>query len=325
MQSRPGLTLIELVVVVMIIGLVLALLVPAVQSSRESARRTICLNDLRGIDAAVLQHATDGHALPSLYNGSFLPRPRTAIDEFHFHSWRSAILPLIEQASVFAALNFALPATTPANQTGLNVAIGVFVCPSTSNTNPMVPDVKEWNDGAFPVTSVGTAARSDYEAVGGVQVSPQTNSSADLSIVRFGAWGEPTYNVATGQALRYREARLADVTDGLSHTLLIAERSGRPDLYRRGEPAYPYPYPDPMHSSDHHQAAWGISTHFWWIVHHDQQPVNQTNSTGTFSFHPGGANVALGDGSVRFLTESTAPAILKALATRAGSELFDLD
>lgn len=325
-RRRPGLTLIELVVVVMIIGLLLALLVPAVQSSREAARRTVCRNNLRGIDAAVLQFEGGEHALPSLYNGSFLPMPRSATDEFHFHSWRTPTLPLIEQSSVYASLNLALPATTPANQTGVNVAIGVFLCPSTRNADPTFPDVLEWNDGVFPpVRSVGTAARADYEAVGGVRVSPQTKSSLDLSILRFGAWGEPRYDVATGQALGYRKARLADVTDGLSQTLLIAERAGRPDLYRRGDPVYPYPYTDPMHASDHHQAAWAISTHFLWLVAWREQTVNETNSTGIFSFHPGGANVALGDGSVRFLTDSTAPAILKALATRAGSEVVDFD
>jgi prepilin-type N-terminal cleavage/methylation domain-containing protein/prepilin-type processing-associated H-X9-DG protein len=324
-RRRPGLTLIELVVVVMIIGLLLALLVPAVQSSREAARKTICLNNLREIDAAVLHHATVEQVLPSLYNGSFLPQPRHGVDEFHFHSWRSAILPLIEQSSVSASLNFALPATTPSNQTGLNVSIAVFLCPSTNNTNTTVPDILEWNDGKFPVKPVGTAARSDYEIVGGVRVLPQTKSSIDLSNIRIGAWGEPTYDVATGLALRYRKARLADVTDGLSHTLLIAERAGRPDLYRKGEPADPFPYKDPKQAPDYHQAAWGISTHFLWLVYGYDQPVNFTNSTGIFSFHPGGANIALGDGSVRFLTDSTAPAILKALATRSGSEVVDLD
>jgi prepilin-type N-terminal cleavage/methylation domain-containing protein/prepilin-type processing-associated H-X9-DG protein len=322
-RRRPGFTLIEAIVVLAIIGLLLALLVPAIQSSREAARRAICLNNLREIDAAVIHHATTSQTLPSLYNGTFLPQPRHGVDEFHFHSWRTAILPMIEQSSTFAALNFALPASTPANQTGLNVAIGVFLCPSTSNYNPKVLDVLEWNDGQFPMKSIGTAARSDYEAVGGVQVVPQIKSSSDLSVVRFGPWGEPTYDVANGAALRYRKARLADVTDGLSHTLLIAERAGRPDLYIRGEPVYPYPYTNPNRSTDHHQAAWGLSTHFWWLVCHADQSVNQTNSTGIFSFHPGGANIAFGDGSVRFLTDTTAPAILKALATRSGSEVVD--
>jgi prepilin-type N-terminal cleavage/methylation domain-containing protein len=324
-RRRPGLTLIEFLIVVSIIGLLLALLVPAVQSSREAARRTMCANQLRQIDEAVLRHATVGGMLPSLYNGSFLPRPRAAVDEFHFHSWRSAILPLIEQSATYSSLNLELPSTTPPNQTGLNVQVAAFLCPSTSNDNVNVPDILEWNDGKIPAKPVGTAARSDYEAVGGVSVPMRLGTDPDLTpVTQYGAWGEPTYDLATGAALRYRKARLADVVDGMSHTLLIAERAGRPDFYRKGEPADPYPYSGPTKGPDYHQAAWGISTHFAWLVYPEWQPVNYTNSTGSFSFHPG-ANVALGDGSVRFLTESTAPAILKALATRAGAEVVGLD
>src|SRR5439155_1757408 len=134
-------------------------------------------------------------------------------------------------------------------------------------------------------------------------------TSADLSIIQFGAWGEPTYDTATGASVRYRTARLSDVTDGLSNTILVGERAGRPDLYERGKPVDPYPYRNPGLGMDHHQAAWGVSTHFLWTVFPKDRPVNETNVTGIFAFHPGGANVLLADGSVRFLKDSTAPVV----------------
>ena len=140
------------------------------------------------------------------------------------------------------------------NQRTLNISLTVFLCPSTSNYNPTVPGILEWNDGKLPVKVVGTAARSDYELVGGVHVLPQNpTTSLDLRGVRFGVWGEPTYNTGTGASLRYRKARLADVTDGLTNTLLIGERAGRPDYYRRGEQPDPYPYRDPV---AHGQGRW---------------------------------------------------------------------
>ncbi|WP_165235655.1 DUF1559 domain-containing protein [Aquisphaera insulae] len=318
---RTGFTLVETLVTLVIIGLLLAILAPAVQSARESARRTACQNNLRQVTAAVLQHESTFRALPSLYNGTFLPQPRSGIDEFHFHSWRTAILAHLEQRPVFASLNLALPATTPANQTGLNATVGTFLCPSTSTPNMNVPAILEWNDGKFPTRSIGTAARSDYEIVGGVRIKHQTGSSSDLSIVRFGAWGEPTYNLATGASIRYRVARLADITDGLSHSVLIAERGGRPDMYRKGMPPEIYPYSTPTAGMDHHQAAWAVSTHFWWTVASKDQPINQTNATGIFSFHPGGANAAFGDGSVRFLKTTTRADVLNAIGTRAGGEV----
>ncbi len=321
MPQRQGLTLVETLVVLAVIALLMCLLIPAVQSIRESSRRTACQNNLHQIDAAVLLHESASGALPQLYNGTFLPQPRSAFDEFHFHSWRTVILPRIEQSSVFDSLNLALPATVPANQTGLNASFSVFLCPSTASANRVVPDVAKWNNGLAAIGSVGTAARSDYEAIGGVAVSPQTGPSSDLSNVRFGAWGEPTYDVATGASLRYRTAHLADVTDGLSNTLLVGERAGRPDFYRQGVSPDPYPYRDPNHAGAHDQAAWAVSTHFWWLVYQGNQGVNETNVTGLYSFHPGGANAAFLDGSVRFLKDTTSPAVLRAFGTRSGGEV----
>lgn len=318
-RDRSGLSLIEILVVIAIIGLLVGLLIPAIQSSRESARRVVCQDRLRQVGLAVIAHESARGTLPRLYNGAFLPQPRTAIDEFHFHSWRTAILPGVEQQATFAALNFDMPATVASNQTAVNVGIEVFVCPSARNPTRIVPEIGAWNDGDFPVAWVGTAARSDHEAVVGVQVARQTNISTDLSIIRFGAWGEATYDTSNGAALRYRVARLSDLRDGLSNTILIGERAGRPDEYRRGEPVTPYR--DPTTGMDHHQAAWAISTHIWWTVLGLDQGVNETNRTGIFSFHPGGAHVALADGSVRFLKDTTNPTVLKALATRAGSEV----
>ena len=320
-HDRLGLTLIEILVVVSMAGLLMALLLPAVQSSRESARRATCQNNLRQIGLALHSHEAAHQFLPSLYNGKFLPRPRTPIDEFHFHSWRTAILPQLEQSNLFAQLNINVPATVAANQTAINVRISTFVCPSSNNPHQTVPDIFAWNDGAIPVAKIGTAARSDYEATGGVQVARQTGLSTDISIHEFGGWGEPTYDLSNGSSVRYRKARLSDITDGLSSTILVGERAGRPDFYRRGEPVEPY-YPG--RGMDHHQAAWAISTHFLWTIFWHETSVNENNG-GIFSFHPGGANVALADGSVRFLKETTAPAILKGLVTRSGSEVANPD
>jgi prepilin-type processing-associated H-X9-DG protein len=268
-------------------------------------------------------HESASRALPSLYNGSFLPQPRSPVDEFNFHSWRTVILPELEQSSLFDSLNIALPTTTMENQTALNISLTVFLCPSTSNYNPTVPGILEWNDGKLPVKVIGTAARSDHELVGGVYVLPQNRtSSLDLRGVRFGAWGEPTYNPVTWASLRYRKARLADVTDGLTNTLLIGERAGRPDYYRRGEQPDPYPYRDPAaHGQGDGQAAWATSTHFLWTLYDSNQSINYMNATGIYSFHPGGANAAFADGSVRFLKETTSPAVLTAIGTRAGAEV----
>jgi prepilin-type N-terminal cleavage/methylation domain-containing protein len=312
---KRGFTLVELLVVIVIVGVLLALLLPAVQSARESARRTTCQNNLRQLGLAVLSYETVNRSLPSLYNGTFLPQPRNAIDEFHFHSWRSAILPELEQASISKLLDLSLPATDPENQPAINSEIHLFHCPSTSNTNSIVPEVLAFGKGSFSKTNVGTAARSDYEAVAGVQVSPQISTSADLSVIDFGAWGEPTYDLASGNSLRYREARLRDISDGLSHTFLIGERGGRPDIWERRKEEVPFNLSS-NNQPDHHQAAWGISTHIWWLIVGQRQRINDANARGIYGFHPGGANVGRSDGSVHFQSESTDISIQHAFATR---------
>ncbi len=186
----------------------------------------------------------------------------------------------------------------------------------------MVPDILAFDDNGPPTQNVGTAARSDYEVVGGVSYVP--SGTADLHKVRFAAWGEPTYRPGTGIAIAYRTARLRDIIGGLSKTILFAERAGRPDWYRRGMPVEPYPYSNPEEGMDNHQAAWGISTHFWWLVFWHEQTVNENNVSGIYSFHSSGANVALADGSVRFLSDGTETSTLNALVTRSAGDIVTL-
>ena len=102
-RSRHGMTLVELLVVIAIIAVLIALLLPAVQSARDASRRTVCQNNIRQIITAIQNFESRQRRLPSLYNGDFLPQPRIPLDEFHFHSWRSAILPELEQTPIFEA------------------------------------------------------------------------------------------------------------------------------------------------------------------------------------------------------------------------------
>ena len=324
---RRGFTLVEAFVVIVIVGLLLAITITAVQRVRESARRTTCQNNLRQIALAIQSHESSNGILPPLYFGTSLKQHRNTNDEFHFHSWQTAILPQLEEDSLYQQIDLSLPSTAPANQPSLNVAIPTFTCPSTPSQNAKVRDIFASNDGAIAVSKVGTAARSDFEAVAGVYFppSPTMANSADLRGIRFGVWGEPQYDSKTRKITRVRTARFRDVSDGLSKSIMVGERAGRPDLYRRQKLVNPYPYSNSDDVMDHHQAAWGISTNIWWLVFGYDQSINQTNSNGLFSFHISGANIALADSSVRFLSEQTDVKTLQALATRSGGDEVRLD
>lgn len=319
LAKRRGLTLIETVVSIAMVGIIAAILIPAVQSVREFARRTQCQNNLRQMALAVHSHEAAHRVLPNLYYGNFLPEPRFARDEFHFHSWQTAILPQLGQGALHDRINLNLPATDVTNQANLNTPLADFVCPSTSNPTTLVPDVFDINNGAVPTRRVGTAARSDYEAVAGVNYKPQTTGSGDLSGVRFGPWGKTRYD-ANRNPVSYRSGQFSSVSDGLSNTILIGERAGRPDLYRRGKPVDQYPYSDPNTGMDVHQAAWGISTHIWWLVSNHDQAINDTNAKGIYSFHGSGANVGIADGSVRFLSDTMSQETLNALITQSAGD-----
>jgi len=322
-----GLTLIEILVVIFILGLLLAILFPVVNRIRESSRRTTCQNNLRQIAIAVQSYESSKRMLPPLWFGTSLKHPRHTWDEFHFHSWQTAILPQLEEEALYQQLDLSTWATSHANQLGINVRVPTFTCPSTPNQNAKVLDIMKFNDGAAPTKIVGTAARSDFEAVAGVYSPPKfpTKTSADLRGIRFGVWGDPQYDVKTGKITRVRTARFRDVSDGLSKSIMVGERAGRPDLHKRGKLVNLYPYSNPDDAMDHAQAAWGISTNIWWLVFGYNQSINQTNRNGLFSFHTSGANIALADGSVRFLSEQTDLKTLQALATRSGGDEARLD
>jgi type II secretory pathway pseudopilin PulG len=320
MNSRLGVTLIEVIVVVSIIAALLLLLLPAVQSVRENARRTQCQNNIRQQALAVQNYESARRRLPSLYNGTFLPQPKTALDEFYFHSWRTPILPRLGESAILNMLDQTLPATDPANQGAINIDIATFMCPSTANYSHNVSQIGRYNGSDnFATDFSGTAARSDYEAVVGVE-GPTPVSSGRLPNVRFGSWGEPEYQTDNWHVRKVRVARFVDISDGLSKTLLIAERAGRPDVFERNKPSGPYPFPDVKSAPDPHQAAWAISTYIEWIIFSKKPLVNETNRSDIYGFHLSGASAAFADGSVQFLSDSTDSAVLAAMATRASGD-----
>lgn len=315
-HPRIGVTLIEMLVVLAIVVILVAVLLPAVQSVRTTARQVACQNNLRQMALAVHAHEAAHMALPKLYAGTFLQQPRTVMDEFHFHSWRTVILPRLEQMALFNQIDLSLPATIATNQPNLNTSVSLFICPSTNIQNDIVPDIYEFNNGALRVNKTGTAARSDYEAIAGVIYD---ENQVNYRGVRLGPWGAVQY-AGNLEPMSYAPGRFARVSDGLSNTILIGERAGVPDWYRRGKAVEPYPYQNVDNGIDHHQAAWGISTHIHWLFSRRDQAINDTNERGIYSFHQGGANVGLADGSVRFLSEMMDQETLNALVTSSAGD-----
>ncbi|MBX6312236.1 MAG: DUF1559 domain-containing protein [Isosphaeraceae bacterium] len=309
-RSRRGFTLIELLVVIAIIGVLIALLLPAVQAAREAARRAQCINNLKQIGIGLHNYHDVRGSLP----GAYLVYPTT---EF---SALSMILPHLEQAPVYNSINFSLPYGDPTNSTALMTNLSGFLCPSDFR-NPMP----------------ARGAATNYMADMGSWIVWQAATGPNAGLP--GPNGTFFGNSAT---------RFADITDGLSNTGVFSERvladgsnaivSPIADVFF--SPAAPTTLDDAIRQCQAVDitnlsnqfplfmgAPWINGQHIFLHV----TPPN-TRSCGFFVYlravmppssrHPGGVNLLLGDGSVRFIKDSINLATWRALGTIQGGEVI---
>jgi prepilin-type N-terminal cleavage/methylation domain-containing protein/prepilin-type processing-associated H-X9-DG protein len=312
---RAGFTLIELLVVIAIIAVLIALLLPAVQKVREAAARTQCTNNLKQIGLAFHGYESAHSVWPYAY--IVTPSPYNA------SAWGTYILPHVEQDNLAKRYDFNQPSNAPGNQDVISTHVKVFQCPSTPR-QPRLYQLSVPANAFFsgqPAISYQASA-ADYGVVSGI-----LGRGWDVIV------GQPAGGNREGALTNYFVGfsnninRPANVTDGLSNTILLPEIAGRPDLYRVGQlvtPATPF---------DTYGAGWGdpLNGENWFAGSlfdgtSDKGPclVNCTNMTGRgmYGFHPGGANAVLCDGSVRFFPASTDSKIIAFMVTRGKGETF---
>jgi prepilin-type N-terminal cleavage/methylation domain-containing protein/prepilin-type processing-associated H-X9-DG protein len=320
---RPrGFTLIELLVVIAIIGVLIALLLPAVQQAREAARRTQCTNNLKQIGLALHMYADT--------QGCFPPGNQGPIHQF---SPLARVFPYLEQNALFAAFNFDLglraggnAPVRPENLTATQTVVTVFLCPSDPNNRRVLdPQYR-------PANYVGTVGT-------GV---PDSGNFLD-------PWPDGVCFVSSA-------VRLADVTDGLSQTTVMSESlvgsgqntaaGGQGDIRRQylhlGTEQPPRTIPTPANCAMGSSFPWRGDRNYGWAVGrldtalynhflrpNDQQPdCYHTHVRGwkaARSEHAGGVNVLLGDGHVQFVKDTVSLPIWRALATRSGGEVVSSD
>jgi len=324
-SRQPGFTLIELLVVIAIIAVLIALLLPAVQQAREAARRMQCKNNLKQLGLAFHNYADVYNALPPVRITA--PDPDTGKNAV-YSGWSVCLLPFLDQVNVTNLYNFNKGHYTSENQPAVKIKLSMFICPSTPDGDRMV----QLSSGPTAAQLVPDryGAASDYYAR-----APQLGYIMDLK----GQKG------AAAMASN-KHTRLAEISDGLSNTILLGEIAGRPQFIVKGVPAInpgsPAGYE--KYTNQPGWAAWSSpNAPNLYAAKNDctdegarnsivsgtnsPQPqrtcfINCCNSEGLYSFHSGSANVLLGDGSVRSVNANIDADLLINLHTRDGGEVI---
>jgi prepilin-type N-terminal cleavage/methylation domain-containing protein/prepilin-type processing-associated H-X9-DG protein len=322
-QKGPfGFTLVELLVVIAIIGILVALLLPAVQAAREAARRVSCINNLKQIGLALLNHENQQRKFPVGMTGWHPTKP-VYLD----HTGLFRLLPFIEQGVVFDQIDFDQGLASPPNNTVIATSMPLFACPSDSAVGRVVEYL-------YPGADPLIASRGNYTMCFGVAhywppgVNPWDNPRPALASLENEA------------SFRYEKARrIKDFIDGTKYSVMFSEViSGQDDVLTGHAP---------LEGCDYRGVwSWGTASSAYLHLHTPNSSVAdclaqhmcgdpamqptpclgtcndyQTHRNTARSRHPGGVNAVCCDGHVEFYTDIIDVDIWKSLATLAGGEI----
>ena len=323
---RTGFTLIELLVVIAIIGVLVGLLLPAVQQAREAARRSACSNKMKQQGLAVHNYAdVNPEKFPVGWVGEY-EQGEWHGDEGEGFGFASRMLPFIEENNVYKTINFGQQVNHSSNAAARTTVISTFLCPSDSYGSGDVfnpgaegsgEDTPDANPGAMQYS------RSNYPGVfGNEHIAGHDHASAAgwlMSWVGTVALlsgddegleaGEGNGIFFAGGANGQNGVSFRDVSDGLSKTVMIGERDSRlgGSLWiGRGD---------------------GLEAMMSRVVGVGEHVFNSGDPhfEDFFSSHPGGVSFVFADGHVAFLSNGMSEALFQSLATRAGGEVVNGD
>jgi len=360
MRRKPsGFTLIELLVVIAIIAVLIALLLPAVQSAREAARRSQCVNNLKQLGLAVHNYESSNSVFPlqTMYPAS------ADVSWGWSYGWPLALLPHLEQQPMFNAFNFStgLFGNSPAanfaslgNTTVAYTQLAALICPSdgtkkrpaepygTTNYvgNMGGPGVIEWMTGTIVPNGAfisGWGDSQNFGPVGIAGIRDGTSNTALFSERLVGINGGPTVRLDSQDAKRaiFNSSTAGGAKTGSAGALQFIggckSLPGSTMSINSTANGYVWCASYPWHVAVNAYTHFGgpnstscqnPATEYFgsWLTF-----VGPTHSAPPNSNHPGGVNMALADGSVRFVKDTTNIQTFWALGTRKGGEVISAD
>ena len=295
-RYRRAFTLVELLVVITIIGILIALLLPAVQAAREAARRMTCSNNLKQIGLAIHNYEQAQKCMPVCWS-YYLGYPN---DPARRRSWTVMLLPYMEQQPLYDKFDMAKTNLEPPNLALIQENLAVALCPSDGKARTPLARTDAASGIVLALTSyAGNVGDHHNDTDEGNGYPPRYgNGSVSASTTR-------------GTISRYGySATFAEITDGLSNTFAVGEVV----------PAWCV-WEDWGHQS--------FATTAYPINHRNREfktgalaPTDHNNCIGFRSMHPGGAHFAFCDGSVHFVSETIDVRTYRGLASRAGGEVL---
>lgn len=328
MIKRKAFSLVELLVTISIIGILVGLLLPAVQAAREAARRMSCSSNARQLGLALHNYESAYKRLP--------PSRISLINPIFQQSWPAMILPMIEQGPAFTQYNFNKPWFDVSNDPITTTQIPIMICPSA--VSPRTLPATNFYSSITGNTRTDTPiwGYSDYGSINAVR-----NAA-------FVAAGLPSIGMREvwGAMARGPEGiKLAAITDGLSNTFVIGEAAGRPTVFISGK-SIPNPRIGNIAFGTRHTTdGWGwadinngisidgananglqnstSTTGATTIV--GSCFLNCTNDSELYSFHGSGGHFVMGDGSVQYISQNISGPAFIALCTRDFGDIATID
>ncbi|MCH2202801.1 MAG: DUF1559 domain-containing protein [Fuerstiella sp.] len=298
-----GFTIIELLVVIAIIAVLIALVLPAVQQARETARRLACKNNLKQIALAIHNYESSCGMLPPGYIHKLGPSGSAEEQANHAGlAWGTMLLPQLEQTGLYDQFNAEIPVWNVSNLSPREMHLPVFLCPSD-----------QYSASAFVVRDENSSPVEQYASASYAANWGPSDATVNL---------DDTPLTSQGVFYRNSSTRIRDISDGLSNTLAIGERTNGPipggatiGGHAVFETAWSAAVRDVNDLADDHGHMVLFETRF-----RPNQPGG--DDKGLSAPHDGMAQFALCDGSVRGISQNIAGSLYDALGTRAGREII---